>query len=86
MAIPALRRPPRSGYISCGSDRSISLLCHSATAIVVCVFHDMDLFPLSLNLPFKSHKRVADDQDFAKYFLDRFFDRFRAGLKDPEQE
>jgi hypothetical protein len=61
-------------------------LCHSATAIVVCVFHDIDLFPLTLNLPFKSHKRVADDQDFAKYFLDWFFDRFRAGLKDPEQE
>ncbi len=28
--------------------------------------------------------RVTDDQDFSKYFLDWFFDRFRAGLKDPE--
>jgi len=35
---------------------------------------------------FKFYKRVTDDQDFAKYFLDWFFDRFRAGLKSPEQE
>jgi len=35
---------------------------------------------------FKFYKRVTDDQDFAKYFLDWFFDRFRAGLKDPEPE
>jgi type I restriction enzyme R subunit len=35
---------------------------------------------------FKFYKRVTDDQDFAKYFLDWFFDRFRAGLKDPGQE
>jgi hypothetical protein len=34
---------------------------------------------------FKFYKRVTDDQDFAKYFLDWFFDRFRAGLKNPEQ-
>jgi len=35
---------------------------------------------------FKFYKRVTDDQDFAEYFLDWFFDRFRAGLKDPEPE
>ena len=34
---------------------------------------------------FKFYKRVTDDRDFARFFLDWFFDRFRAGLKNPEQ-
>jgi hypothetical protein len=42
-------------------------LCHSATAVVARVFHDID------------------GSTIAEYFLNRFFDRFRAGLKDPEQ-
>lgn len=30
---------------------------------------------------FKFYKRVTDDRDFSKFFLDGLFDRFRASLE-----
>ena len=30
---------------------------------------------------FKFYKRITDDQEFSKFFLDRLFDRFRKSLK-----